>query len=74
MVVLTPKLGVSIPLHSKFLLMKYFKSSNYGKKNSVMIANRSQWLESDSCRVKKNQVFTPSLVFKTHNIIRSLYP
>ena len=32
MVVLTPKLGMSIPLHTKFLVMKYFKSSNYQRK------------------------------------------
>ena len=32
MIVLTPKVGMSIPLHTKFLVMKYFKSSNYQRK------------------------------------------
>ena len=32
MVVLTPKSGLRIPLHTKFLLIKYFKSSNYQRK------------------------------------------
>ena len=32
MVVITPKLGMSIPLHTTFLLMKHFKSSNYWRK------------------------------------------
>ena len=32
MFVLTPKLGMSIPFHTEFLIMKYFKSSNYQKK------------------------------------------
>ena len=37
MVVLTPKLAMSIPLHTKFLLMKYFKSSNYQRKTQPQI-------------------------------------
>ena len=32
MVVLTPKLGIGIPLHTKFLRTKYFKSSHYRRK------------------------------------------
>ena len=32
MVVLTPILGTNIPLHTKYLVMKYFKSSNYQRK------------------------------------------
>ena len=33
MIVLTPKVGMSIPLHTKFLVMKYFKSCNYQRKS-----------------------------------------
>ena len=34
MVVLTPKLGMSIPLHNKFLVMKYFKVATTKEKLS----------------------------------------
>ena len=33
MVVQTPKLGMGVPLHTKFLLTKYFKSSHYQRKS-----------------------------------------
>ena len=52
MVVLTSKFGMGIPLHTKFLLTKYFKSSHYWRK-TVMVANRPQWLVSDSYMSQK---------------------